>query len=622
MTRRISVLIVEDEQIVALNVRNRLEEVGYTIAGMVDSGEAALEVASRTLPDLVLMDIRLSGKVDGIEAAEQIRTQLKIPVVYLTAYTDTATVERVKITQPYGYILKPFEARELFSAIEIALYKHQQEQELKTRERWLSTTLQSIGDAVITTDSMGRITFMNPIAETLTGWQQQEAEGQELSRVFHIIDERTRQIVQNPASVALDQGIIVNLDNHVVLVSRQGHEIPIDDSAAPIQDEEGNITGSVLVFHDIIERKLAEQALQSLNQDLERRVEERTQELHQRQQEFVALVEHAPDMIARYDERCRYVYVNPAAQTIMGLPLDAFIGKTDPETGLPTDAAILRENAIRRVFATGEETTIEFSVAHSSQVKYYQSRLVAEWAINGTIASVLCITRDITQSKQAETQLATALEEKNVLLREIHHRVKNNLQTISSLLRLQSYSIQDPKSLELLKESQNRVMAMALVHETLYRSTNLARINFVDYVRKLTAELFKSYGMDETRVTLRLEVSSVELDGDTVIPCGLLINELVSNALLHGFPDLATANSTSTDTREIAIVFTLAPSDRCILQVSDNGIGLSEEINLAQPETLGLQLVRSLTRQLQGSLEVDRTQGTTFRITFPNPAAS
>lgn len=153
------ILIVEDESIVALNIKNRLEALGYIIVATTSSGESAIQIAQENNPDLVLMDIKLKGVIDGIEAATQIWNRFQIPVVYLTAYSDEETVERAKVTEPYGYILKPFEAKDLGTTIEISLYKHQMERKLREREQWLTTTLKCIGDAVITTDSQGLITL-------------------------------------------------------------------------------------------------------------------------------------------------------------------------------------------------------------------------------------------------------------------------------------------------------------------------------------------------------------------------------------------------------------------------------------------------------------------------------
>ncbi|HEY9669784.1 MAG TPA: ATP-binding protein [Coleofasciculaceae cyanobacterium] len=275
------ILIVEDESIVAFNIQHRLEGIGYTVVAVVSSGEAAIQSVSETHPDLVLMDIKLKGEVDGIVAAEQIRRQFQVPVVYLTAYTDEETLNRAKVTEPYGYILKPFEARDLGTTIEMALYKHFIEQQLREREQWLATTLKSIGDAVITTDSQGFITFMNPVAETLTRWSSEEALGQNLSQVFCPIHETTREVINNPVELALQQGVTVGLENHSLLVNRDGTEIPISDSAAPIRNNTGNIVGAVLVFYDVTEQQQAKALLQRTNQELEVRVEESVHQLKQ-----------------------------------------------------------------------------------------------------------------------------------------------------------------------------------------------------------------------------------------------------------------------------------------------------------------------------------------------------
>jgi len=278
---RSRLLIVEDEGIVALNIQTRLEGLGYNVVASVSSGEEAIQVAGETRPDLILMDIKLDGKVDGIEAAAEIRRLFQLPVVYLTAYTNDDTLNRAKLTEPYGYILKPFEARDLCTTIEVALYKYQMEQQLREREQWLATTLRSIGDAVITTDTEGLVTFMNPVAEALTRWRLEEVIGNDLTRVFQTINEKTRAVVENPVLLALQQGITVGLENHTLLVTKDGAEIPIDDSAAPIKDEVGKILGAVLVFHDNIEKQQSEARLEKNNERLEAEVVKLSEQLSQ-----------------------------------------------------------------------------------------------------------------------------------------------------------------------------------------------------------------------------------------------------------------------------------------------------------------------------------------------------
>ncbi|MGB9979426.1 methanogen output domain 1-containing protein [Methanobacterium sp.] len=258
------ILVVEDESIVAMDIKHRLENMGYIVPAITSSGEEAVEKASETDPDLVLMDIVLKGEMDGIDAAQQIKDNLDIPVVYLTAYSDERTLKRAKITGPFGYIIKPFEDRELHSAIEVALYKHEMESKLKENEKWLSTTLESIGDAVITTDKNGYITFMNPIAQKITEWKYVEALGEPLENIFKTINEVTGVPIESPVTEVLQKGSITGMKDHTILITKNGTHVPIDDTSAPIKDDKNNINGIVLIFQDITQRKSAEKEKEQL----------------------------------------------------------------------------------------------------------------------------------------------------------------------------------------------------------------------------------------------------------------------------------------------------------------------------------------------------------------------
>ncbi len=182
-------LVVEDESIVARDIQNRLRNLGYDVPAIVAYGDKAVDLAADLRPDLVLMDIFLKGDMDGIKAAELIRSRYDIPVIFLTAFADPGTLQRAKITEPFGYILKPFEERELLTAIEMALYKHEMEKKIKDSRRWLATTLQSVDDAIIATDTTGRIVLMNRVAEALTGWKEAEAAGHDIGSVFSLTDD-------------------------------------------------------------------------------------------------------------------------------------------------------------------------------------------------------------------------------------------------------------------------------------------------------------------------------------------------------------------------------------------------------------------------------------------------
>ena len=256
------ILIVEDEGIAAKDIEGCLKDLGYGVVGIASSGREAIAKAGELCPDLVLMDIVLKGEMNGIEAAEQIYHALNIPVVYLTAYSDESTLQRAKITEPYGYILKPFEEKELHTNIEMALYKHKMESKLRENEKWLATTLRSIGDAVIATDIHGLITFMNPVAESLTGWRVEEASGKPLNLVFNVI-------YDDSGTSSERNGGDVTRPPTPMLVSRGGGKIPIDDRTSPIIDGHGKTLGAIVIFRDMSERWQSDQERTALQEQLQ-----------------------------------------------------------------------------------------------------------------------------------------------------------------------------------------------------------------------------------------------------------------------------------------------------------------------------------------------------------------
>ena len=253
------ILVVEDEAIVAMDLQYKLEDLGYSVPALSYSGEEAIDLAHSLNPDLVLMDIKLSGEMDGIQAAEQIRDRLDLPVVYLTAYADEATLQRAKLTGPFGYLLKPVEQRDLHTAVEVAIYKHRVESELKASEQWLATVLRSTSDAVAATDDKGSISFMNPVAETLMGWPAEDALGKQLADLFNIRHGQSQRPAMNPVAEALKENRVVDLAHDTELVTKDGGRLPINGTAAPIKDDDGNLTGVVLTFRNIADRKRIEE---------------------------------------------------------------------------------------------------------------------------------------------------------------------------------------------------------------------------------------------------------------------------------------------------------------------------------------------------------------------------
>ncbi|QWR76258.1 hybrid sensor histidine kinase/response regulator [Candidatus Magnetomonas plexicatena] len=250
------ILVVEDETIIAKDIRRSLDLLGYEVTATVSSGQEALQSVNQNKPDLVLMDIMIHGSQDGIETADAIKHKFDIPVVYLTAYADEQMLERAKITEPFGYILKPFEETELRTTIEIALYKHKLQSRLKESQRWLSTVLMSIGDAIIATDREGCIVFINPVATLLTGYTQEKALGKHINNVLKL---EGQSRVEN--FCAVNMNCFKTDMKDMAVVSKTGDRIYINGCVSPIIDETGALEGTVVAFRDVTEKKLYEENL-------------------------------------------------------------------------------------------------------------------------------------------------------------------------------------------------------------------------------------------------------------------------------------------------------------------------------------------------------------------------
>ncbi|OGD21628.1 MAG: hypothetical protein A2W03_16945 [Candidatus Aminicenantes bacterium RBG_16_63_16] len=257
---KVRILIVEDEGLIARDIENMVKNAGYAVCGVVQSGPEAIRQAELLEPDLILMDIILQGDMDGIEAANIIRDQCGLPVIYLTSHADETTLERAKLSEPLGYTLKPVEQKELMTVMELALYKYKMELKLREREEWLGTILQSIGEGVLATDRTGCVTFMNPVAEKLTGWRQQESIGKPLTSILHAVDEDNGKLVRISIPEILAGHFKSPLNGTVQIVNYQ-EKIPVELNATLIRDAKDGASGLVLVLYDLTERKRYEEKL-------------------------------------------------------------------------------------------------------------------------------------------------------------------------------------------------------------------------------------------------------------------------------------------------------------------------------------------------------------------------
>ena len=386
----ISILVVEDEAIVAENLTGKLGHLGYAVAGIAQDGREAVDMALAHRPQLILMDINLQSDFDGIDAAEAIKKHHDIPIIYLTAHSDTNTLARAKITRPSCYLLKPFEERDLATQIELALYKHEADRKVREQREWFRVTLASIGDAVIATDAEGDITFLNPVAESLTGWSADEAIGRSLSDVFRIVNEYTRLPVEDPVQKVLKTGKIVGLANHTVLIRRDGREVPIDDSGAPIQDERGRIQGVVLIFRDITETKKAEKAI------------------YESEQRLRLFIEHAPAALAMFDREMLYLSASRRWLKDYNLGDRDLIGRSHYEIfpEIPDRWKVIHQRGLNGEVVTAKADQF-VRIDGSVQWLHWEVRPWRDQSDN--IGGIVIFTEDITELKRAEEKTQDAL---------------------------------------------------------------------------------------------------------------------------------------------------------------------------------------------------------------------
>jgi diguanylate cyclase (GGDEF)-like protein/PAS domain S-box-containing protein len=248
-----NILIVEDEKIIALDLQRRLERFGYSVVGMASEGAEAITLATERSPDIILMDIMLAGAMDGIEAAKQIRAQLGIPVIFLTAYTDEKTLERAKEVEPFGYILKPFKERELYTTIDIALYKNSIDKKLRKQERLFSAILHTINDGIIATDTEMAVSFMNAVAERITGFSEAAARGRHAAGILSLLDQRTqRELLSSPPPGVDEKPFFFT---EAIVKNAVGQTLLVDGSITRIHEKENEADGFLITLRDVTEFK-------------------------------------------------------------------------------------------------------------------------------------------------------------------------------------------------------------------------------------------------------------------------------------------------------------------------------------------------------------------------------
>ena len=439
---------------------------------------------------------------------------------------------------------------------------------------------------LIILDYQMRIININNSGLMLLGYNKDELEMKPLNYLLE--DESALEIVlKTPNQSNLNESVVRTLETN--LKSVNGTLVPVLLSISTIRIREDHPPGLICIGSDLIQEKKMKKAL------------------HESEEMYKTLLKTDPDSVVTTDLEGNIIQFSQHTMFMHGYSEDELEGKSVFDLFAPE----CQDKALRTLMET-----IKNGISRNNELTLLKkdgSRFTGEINastiknLQGENFTVLYTMRDISHHKQAEAQIQASLDEKEVLLREIHHRVKNNLQIISSLLNLQSSYLNDKASKEVFKESQDRVKSMAMIHQKLYQSGNFEHIEMGEYIEYLVNGLFNSYGVNSDKIKYKTDLQKVYLDIDSAIPMGLIINEIVTNTIKHAFPG---------ELKGEIFIKMAQEEENILIVVADNGIGLPDDLLLDKTGTLGLQLVYNLTRQIDGELEIKRFKGTEFRIKF------
>jgi PAS domain S-box-containing protein len=537
--------------------------LGFDLEEMIGRTSADLDLYPATDRERIFGPVSAQGSVRDLE--------LRIKGKLANFLDVLATIQNVVM---HG------EARFVTTFIDITERKAAQEKERLAQAKF-SGFIESAPDAVVISDRDGKIILINAQTERLFGYTRMELLEKTVellvpARFRHSHPAHRSRYIAEPKARAMGSGLVI------YGLRRDGTEFPVEIRLSPLVTEDGTLVCSTI-----------------------RDVTERSQE--EARARLAAIVEASDDCIIGETLDGTVTSWNRAAERIFGYTAAEMVGSAFailcPPDGIDQHAEILRR------IAQGDRVTNFEVLRRTKEGRDITVSITASPVRNqdGVVVSVAKVARDITAQKEREAALQASLKEKEVLLQEVHHRVKNNLQVIASLINMQLRKVDSPAARGALEECRNRVLAIALIHEKLYQSKDYGRVQFSDYIRSIASNVFQSAGVSPGVVQLTVQIEPIALPVDKAIPCGLIVNELITNALKHAFPH----------GREGVVEVSLSARDgRVSLCVKDNGIGLSPNFTLEDSRTLGLQLVTTLARQLEGSVEILRSGGTAFRVSF------
>ncbi|NYB51885.1 MAG: PAS domain S-box protein [Methanobacteriaceae archaeon] len=599
MSKTIKILILEDVPLdVELMERELKRENISFISRRVETEEEYINKLKEFQPDVILADHSLPY-FDGISAMNIAQSMAPdTPFIFVSGQMgEEFAVEMLK-KGATDYVLK-HNLSKLGHAVKRAIKEADEYIGKKTAQERLAQSekkYKALFDLspyyVLVLDPNGIILDINKHLEEDSGLSRDEFIGKDIKLIIKdFINNST--VNEDLINRFLDGDEFEPIE---IEIEREGKIYFMEVHHAPIFMD-GEVFAIQVIARDITQRKNAEKALI-----------EGKERLYNANIYLETIINASPFAIVDLypDGRVKSLW-NPAAENIFGWSKDEILGKQPPFINEKNTEKY--HQIMERVLSGESKSDIELECARKDDKPIYTMMATAPLPdLNGNIQGIMATFADISDMVAAENQIRASLEEKEVLLREIHHRVKNNLQIISSLISLQAGYIKEQETIRMFQESKHRIRSMALIHEKLYQSKDLAYIHFGEYLKSLVEMFLKFYSEKSSDVKVSLNCADVNLEIDIAISLGLIVNELLSNCLKHAFPGA----------REGEVIISLSKDNgNCLLTVADNGVGIPESVDIKNTESLGLQIVQTLTLQLSGTLEHKNKGGTEFTISFP-----
>ncbi|MBM9592527.1 PAS domain S-box protein [Leptospira sp. 201903075] len=584
------ILLVEDEAILAISQSEFLKNKGYSVQYVSNSNDAYDHITSGERVDLILMDINLSDGMDGIQLAEKILSYREIPILFVSGYSDNKILDRVCKVKHYGYVPKISSPDIVECMIQSALQLYQAEQTLAFREKELRITFEAMGDGVIVLSPEGLVREINHKALDMLGYQKSDITEKDLTSFLYLVQADARTRVSYSFLNSSNKLIDTERRNDLIIVSRSGRETHVTETISPILDAEKNLNGIVIVFREtpntpvMVPPKDGESLYAKVFQ-----------------------LSPIPMAISTLKDGT-YLDVNSSMETVFQLEKSKVIGrKTEEFKDWSNPEQLERLNKVYQ--EKGRMSGERMSVKHADGNQYEVLVFSQAFEIAGE-RFILWINLDVTKILDMEGRLAKSVEEKDVLLKELQHRVKNTLAIISGLLNLESFKVENEVAKQSFLNAQSRIMSMSKVYENLYQSEDLESVDLRKYIEDLVFSLHDIFVLNPTKIRFDVKLEDIRLDLKRTLPLGLILNELLTNALKYAYP-----NEKGGDVR----IHLSRSNENIILSVGDDGDGLPDSVNIEKGNHFGYELIRSLTSQLKGvfSSVSKKGEGLNIMISFP-----